>query len=229
MFSTAKLLSAPSAGLVLTLLSAACSGPRPAAPSASAERQVARERQLVGIGGCNDCHTPMKFDPEVGMPVPDMTRMLSGHPEGAPEAASTLAGHDLAVMADLHQLPFAVRGRAHREPHARQRDRARQLDRGDVRAGPAHRTSHGRQRTADSAAHALADSGGQTDDDLKAIFAFLRSIPAIRNDVPAPSVPDQAMDGIAAGYEKLKAKMGAGGSTHAAAPQPAGESKVAQR
>ena len=43
MFSTAKLLSAPSAGLVPTLWSAACSGPRPiAAPSASAQQQVAR-------------------------------------------------------------------------------------------------------------------------------------------------------------------------------------------
>jgi hypothetical protein len=33
--------------------------------------QVARGRlPFVSIGGCNDCHTPMKFDPELGMPVP---------------------------------------------------------------------------------------------------------------------------------------------------------------
>ena len=47
----------------------------------------------------------------------------------------------------------------------------------------------------------------QSDDDLKAIFAYLRSIPAIRNDVPAPQVPDQVMNGIAAGYDKMLARM----------------------
>ena len=47
----------------------------------------------------------------------------------------------------------------------------------------------------------------QSDDDLKAIFAYLRSIPAIRNDVPAPKVPDAVMDGIAASYDKMLKKM----------------------
>jgi hypothetical protein len=210
MFSTAKLLSAPSAGLVLTLLSAACTGPRPAAPSAAAEQQVARGRQLVGIGGCNDCHTPMKFDPEVGMPVPDMTRMLSGHPEGAPEAASTLAGHDLAVIGPTFtsfRLPFGVVRTANLTPD-KETGLGNWTEEMFVRAlrTGRHMGGNGRPILPPMPWPTLA---AQTDDDLKAIFAFLRSIPAIRNDVPAPSVPDQAMDGIAAGYEKLKAKMAA--------------------
>ena len=32
------------------------------------------------IASCNDCHTPFKLGPKG--PEPDMTRMLSGHPEG---------------------------------------------------------------------------------------------------------------------------------------------------
>lgn len=40
---------------------------------------VKRGEYLVKIGGCNDCHTPLKMG--ANGPQPDMTRMLSGHPE----------------------------------------------------------------------------------------------------------------------------------------------------
>ena len=41
-------------------------------------RPVARGKYLVAFGGCNDCHTPFKATAK-GF-VPDMARMLSGHP-----------------------------------------------------------------------------------------------------------------------------------------------------
>ena len=41
--------------------------------------RVARGEYLVKIMGCNDCHTPWHVGPNG--PEPDMTRMLSGHPE----------------------------------------------------------------------------------------------------------------------------------------------------
>ncbi len=44
--------------------------------------RVARGQYLVTIGGCNDCHTPWKMGPNG--PEPDMDRMLSGHPENLP-------------------------------------------------------------------------------------------------------------------------------------------------
>src|SRR4051812_45834022 len=47
------------------------------APVSAAERG----RYLVATSGCNDCHTPFKLG-ERG-PEPDMSRMLSGHPEFA--------------------------------------------------------------------------------------------------------------------------------------------------
>ncbi len=41
--------------------------------------QIARGKYLVSFGGCNDCHTPLKMTDKG--PVPDISRMLSGHPE----------------------------------------------------------------------------------------------------------------------------------------------------
>src|SRR5688572_30156944 len=41
---------------------------------------VARGRYLVMVGGCNDCHTPWIMT-ENG-PWPDLSRRLSGHPQG---------------------------------------------------------------------------------------------------------------------------------------------------
>jgi hypothetical protein len=41
--------------------------------------KVQRGEYLVKIMGCNDCHTPWKVGPQG--PEPDMERFLSGHPE----------------------------------------------------------------------------------------------------------------------------------------------------
>jgi mono/diheme cytochrome c family protein len=47
-------------------------------PSPAAAK-VQRGEYLVKIMGCNDCHTPWKMGPQG--PEPDMDRFLSGHPE----------------------------------------------------------------------------------------------------------------------------------------------------
>ena len=44
---------------------------------------VERGKYLVTFGGCHDCHTPKVLGPG-GMPVPDSTRLLSGHPQNLP-------------------------------------------------------------------------------------------------------------------------------------------------
>jgi hypothetical protein len=186
---------------------AACSTRPPTPPPTSTADRVARGRLMVSIGGCNDCHTPMKFDPELGMPVPDMTRMLSGHPTGAPDPASTLAGHDIAAIGPTFtsfRLPFGVVYPANLTPD---KDTGlggwtEDMFLRAVRTGR-HMGGSGRPILPPMPWMTLAQ---QTDDDLKAIFAYLQSIPAIRNDVPAPKVPDAAMDAIAASYEKVLAR-----------------------
>jgi len=48
-----------------------------------------------------------------------------------------------------------------------------------------------------------------TDEDLKSVFAYLRSLKPIRNAVPDIKVPIEAIDGITASFEKLKQQMSA--------------------
>ncbi|MEZ5332746.1 MAG: diheme cytochrome c-553, partial [Thermoanaerobaculia bacterium] len=55
-------------------------GPVAAVEAAVPAEPVARGEYLVTIMSCNDCHTPLTMGPEG--PAPDMSRMLSGHPEG---------------------------------------------------------------------------------------------------------------------------------------------------
>jgi hypothetical protein len=193
----------------LALLAGACAQKSPPADSPAA--RIERGRVLVSIGGCNDCHTPMKFDPEIGMPIPDMTRMLSGHPEGAPEPASTLSGHDNAAIGPTFtafKLPFGVVFTANLTPDAATGlgNWTEDMFLRAVRTGR-HMGGSGRPILPPMPWPTLA---AQSDDDLKAIFAYLRSIPAVKNDVPAPKVPDAAMDAIAASYEKMAARMKAG-------------------
>ena len=49
------------------------------------DSQVKWGEHLVKIGGCNDCHTPKKMGPNG--PENDMSMMLSGHPAQMPPAA----------------------------------------------------------------------------------------------------------------------------------------------
>jgi mono/diheme cytochrome c family protein len=67
------------AGLVfLVSLVSACQ-PNDSGARAPQPDPVKRGEYLVQIAACHDCHTPMQMGPNG--PVPDMTRMLSGHPE----------------------------------------------------------------------------------------------------------------------------------------------------
>jgi len=199
-----------SLAIAFVLLAAAgCNGRKPAETQAA---RVARGQMLVSIGGCNDCHTPMKFDPEVGMPVHDMTRLLSGHPQGGPEPASALSGHDNGVIGPTFtsfRLPFGVVYAANLTPDPDTGLGAWTEDMflRAVRTGR-HMGGNGRPILPPMPWPNLAQ---QNDDDLKAIFAYLHSLPAIRNDVPAPQVPDPAMTALAAAYEKAKARTYAEG------------------
>src|SRR3569832_95090 len=146
------------------------------------------------------------------MPIPDMTRMLSGHPEGAPEPASTISGHDNAAIGPTFtsfKLPFGVVFTANLTPDAATGlgNWTEDMFVRALRTGR-HMGGNGRPILPPMPWPNLAQ---QNDDDLKAIFAYLHSLPAIRNDVPAPQVPDPAMPALAAAYEKAKARTYAEG------------------
>ena len=170
----------------------------------SSTADLSRGEQLVKMGGCNDCHTPMKFDPALGMPVPDHTRFLSGHPEGAPDPEAQPGQTDMAVIGPTFtsfKTGFGV-------VYARNLTPDKDTGLGawteaqfiqTMRTG--HRQGTGRILLPPMPWMNLAKA---SDDDLKAIFAYLRSIPAVHNAVPDPKVPAPAMAAIESSYAKVK-------------------------
>jgi mono/diheme cytochrome c family protein len=57
-------------------------GQQPEKKEMTQEELIQKGEYLVNIGGCNDCHTPKVFN-EMGM-MEDTTRLLSGHPQDMP-------------------------------------------------------------------------------------------------------------------------------------------------
>src|SRR3569833_1895180 len=95
----------------LALFAAAALAAGAARATSSKAGDVKRGAYLVRTYGCNDCHTPVKFDEKLGMPVPDMTRLLSGHPEGGPDPEGTVGPHDMVLIGPSFtsfKLPFGT-------------------------------------------------------------------------------------------------------------------------
>jgi len=148
------------------------------------EQMVERGRYLVTIGSCNDCHTPFRMGP--GGPEPDMTRLLSGHPEEVqvpPPPALSPEGWAWASTATKTAFvgPWGVSHAANLTPDQNAGlgiwDEARFFK--TLRDGR-HR-GDGRPIQPPMPWPAIART---TDEDLKAVFAFLQSIPPIENHVP---------------------------------------------
>ena len=181
------LLSLLVAGVGLAAITTAWS----TAPSDTA-RSIEHGRYLVTAMGCNDCHTPLKLGPNG--PEPDMTRMLSGHPESlvmppAPQmpagpwntaAAATLTAWSgpwgTSFTANLTPDPETGLGKWTAEDFLATVRSGRHLGRGRAILPPMPYQNF----------VALSDS------DIRDVFAYLRSIPAIVNRVPAPLAPAEA-------------------------------------
>lgn len=209
------------APLFLAAVSSAPSS-RPALPDPA---QVKRGEYLVSFGGCNDCHTPWKLDRALGVPVPDMTRMLSGHPADGSDPAGKYTPPDMGVMGpDMTSfaMPFGTVYSSNLTPDATgMGDWTEQQFKAAMRTG--RHTGDARARPilppmpAMSVAHL-------TDGDLSAVWAYLRSIPPVRNAVPPPRVSDQAL----AQLEAAAAKMEAAAKRTPASPGPGQASPAEQ-
>jgi hypothetical protein len=157
-------------------------------PAANAAK-VARGHYLVTFGGCNDCHTPWKMG-EKG-PEPDMSRMLSGHPQSLAIQAVVAppAGPWMAVVGNTFTAwsgPWGVSFTKNLTP-----DRDTGLGTwtekefiATMRTG--HERGLGREILPPMP---WQNYGKATDADLSAMFAYLKSIPAISNHVPDPIPP----------------------------------------
>jgi len=149
--------------------------------------RIERGRYLVQTTGCADCHTPLKPGPRG--PEPDAARSLAGHPEdlvmpplpvlpaGPWQVLSSATNTawagpwGVSFTANLTPDPETGLGRWREQDFVQTLRTGRHLGRGRPLLPP------------------MAAYGQMAEADLKAMFAYLRTLPPVRNRVPAPLPP----------------------------------------
>jgi hypothetical protein len=152
-----------------------------------------RGKYIVTTSACNDCHSPKIFTPQ-GMPMADSTRLLSGHPASSPaipiDKKVLTPGYWALIGPDLTSFvgPWGISYSANLTP--------------DTATGLGAWTEDVFIKTMRTGKH-LGQEGGRpilppmpwyyiaqcTDEDLRAIFIYLQSLPPVNNKVPAPVFP----------------------------------------
>jgi mono/diheme cytochrome c family protein len=149
----------------------------------------------VGFGGCNDCHTPKLFT--AAGPVPDTTRLLSGHPAESrlpvlppgvvgtePTKWGAITTADLTAWSGAWGTSFAANLTPDASGLAGWTD---SLFIATMRTGK--HFGSGRPILPPMPWFSL---NVLTDDDLRAVFSYLRSIKPVANMVPQPIPPAAA-------------------------------------
>ena len=154
--------------------------------------KVARGKYLVTVAGCNDCHTPWKMG--ANGPEPDMSRMLSGHPQGLtlpppPKLPEGPWGAVAAATFTAWSGPWGVSFTANLtpDPETGLGKWTLQNFRDTLRTG--RRMGRGREILPPMP---IPMYKNLTDDDIESIFTYLQSIPAVKNHVPEPLPPPGA-------------------------------------
>ena len=166
------------------------STPAPAAPAAPAISPVEKGRLLVAGGGCHDCHTPKKIGPNG--PEADLDRSLAGHPESVGvlphfedakgSQYSTHTSDDLTAWSGAWGVSYAANltpdettgiGLWSEEQFVNAIKNGKHMGAGRPILPPMPWFWYNKL----------------PDEDLKALFAYLKSLPPIMNKVPAPTDP----------------------------------------
>lgn len=181
-------------GIIVSATAALAASPCALAQKGNTSKeQLKRGEYLVRYGGCDDCHSPKVMTPNG--PAPDTSRRLSGHPANAqlpqvpagilgpsPDQWAGITNNDFTAWAGPWGISFA----ANLTP--------------DTATGLGGWTSDQFIKTMRSGKHfgvgrsilppmPWYDVAVLTDADLKAVFAYLRSLKPIQNQVPAPVPP----------------------------------------
>jgi cytochrome c553 len=181
---------------VLVVGLASCS--RPAEEQAqptqlSGKELVERGKYIVNVSACHDCHSPKVFSPERGMEL-DTNRLLSGHPNyeqlppvpgNGPQSGWTLFSPGLTAS----QGPWGMSFSANLTPHE---------------TGIGNWTFEqfetairkGKYKGLEASRPLLPPMPWQmyqnfSDADLRAVFAYLKSLKPVDNLVPQPVSPDK--------------------------------------
>ena len=165
-------------------------------PATNANARVARGEYLVKAIGCTDCHTPLKMT--ANGPEPDMTRFLSGHPQQMqmPPAPKLPAGAWMWTGAATNTAfagPWGVSYAANLTP-----DQVTGLGiwTEDMFVKALRTGRHMGVSRPILPPMPWQNFRNLSDDDLKSVYAYLRSIKPIHNEVPdavlAPMPPQMA-------------------------------------
>ena len=157
-------------------------------PAQASADVVARGAYLVRTMGCNDCHTPLKMGPKG--PEPDMTRALTGHPSDlvmppAPKLQGPW-GWSGAVTNTAFGGPWGTSFTANLTP--------------DMETGLGKWTEEMFVATMRTGKHQGKGRpvlppmpwfvvGALNDQDIHALWSYLRSLPPATNKVPVPVDP----------------------------------------
>lgn len=158
------------------------------------ETPAERGKYLVEIMGCGDCHTP-KIMTDKG-PAPDPARLLSGHPAAEqlppfPDPKKAFSGEWALFSPGLTAGvgPWGVNYAANLTPD--------ETGLGNWNFEQFKRAlTQGKSKGIEGGRSLLPPMPWQNyvhlkDEDLKAIFAYLQSLPPVKNQVPSPVPPGQ--------------------------------------
>lgn len=157
------------------------------------ESQIKFGEHLVLVGGCNDCHTPKKMTDHG--PVLDSALWLSGHPADMPKIEvnkAEMEAKGLAVTRDLTEWigPWGVSYAANLTPD--------ESGIGNWKVEQLYKVfREGKYKGLDGSRMILPPMPWEmfqfyTDEEVEAIFAYLKSIKPIQNQVPPPLPPVSA-------------------------------------
>lgn len=174
--------------IISGFLLSSCSTPnQETIPALSQEALIARGKYLTTVGSCHDCHTPKIMTPHG--PILDTTRFLSGHPQGDPIATVVRTNDWVLFSNDLTAFvgPWGMSFSANLTPD-------------DTGTGSwsfeQFKTAirKGKYKGLEGSRDLLPPMPWEmyrnfTDEDLLAIFTFLRTLKPINNLVPSTVSP----------------------------------------
>lgn len=184
------LVAAAVAGIGI-LLPSLLTADQPTEKSKFTEAQVKRGAYLTTFGGCHDCHTPKVFTDKG--PEPDMSRKFMGHPADAkvPEIPAGVLGQgQWAALANDHLTawagPWGISFAQNITPDMETGIGSWTVDMFIKALRTGKHMGEGRPILPPMPWPMFSQA---TDEDLTAVFAYLKSLPPIKNAVPDPIPP----------------------------------------
>lgn len=192
-------------GVLLTaMLAATCQVNTTETKGATETKSIAEERQLEAtelidrgrylttVGGCNDCHTPKRFGP-AGMSL-DSSRLFAGHAANTllppPDLSALKPGNWMQMSPEVTAFvgPWGTSYAANLTPDSATGIGAwsEEVFVKTLRTGKHLGAATGRPILPPMPWQGLASL---PEEDLRAMYAYFKSLPPVNNKVPAPESP----------------------------------------